>query len=271
MVSPLLVYVLRVAFPALFHQGIGAASSTIVSRLIESLLVPLIRSFGLASQAHIVHHIDAASAKKTSKGRSKVHDKVPQTSSQTLIPDARMDTLIFLTEALNALESISPTHSGYTAGIRERIALEAVRALESLYSTQTTIGVDRAVHSSAVQEEASRGLESSQEPHPPRQRTALNRKERLEALARKDATWYLCYILNSCARKSAAKDGLGAVLSGSLLDGAATLVKMCISMDCEGVVRVQRRSVMDVVCRNMVLAACENIIGAPQENPEDVI
>jgi hypothetical protein len=61
------------------------------------------------------------------------------------------------------------------------------------------------------------------------------------------------------------------MLSGSLLDGAAILVKMCISMDCEGVVQVQRRSVMDVVCRNMVLTACENIIGAPQENPEDVI
>ncbi|OAX33193.1 hypothetical protein K503DRAFT_775876 [Rhizopogon vinicolor AM-OR11-026] len=267
MVSPLLVYVLRVAFPALFRQGISTDSNTAISRLIDSLLVPLVQSFALASQAHIVHHIDAASAKKMSKGRTKANDKLPQTSGQTLIPDARMDILTLLTEALNALDSISPTYTKFTAGIRERIALEAIRALESLYSARTTLIADGTVDSSAVQEEASRSLESSQESCPPRRRAALSKKERLKALTRKDATWYLCHILNSCASKGVAKDGLGSMLSGALLDGAARLVKMCISMDCNSVVRVQRRSAMGVVCRNMVLAACENIIGA-QENSE---
>jgi hypothetical protein len=263
MVSPPLVYVLRVAFPALFHQGNSTASGTSISRLIDCLLVPLVRSFTLASRAYIAHHIDAASAKKPSKGRTKVNDKVPQTPSETLIPDARMDILTLLTDALDALDLISPTYNRHTAGIMERIALEAIKELGSLYSERTMVGADGTADNSEVQEEASRGLESLQESHSPRQRTTFSRKERLEALARNDATWYLCHILNSCACRGAAKDRLGSMLSGALLDGAATLVKMCISMDCGGVMRVQRRSTIDEVCRNMILAACEKIIGAP--------
>lgn len=260
MVSPLLVYVLRVAFPALFYQGIRNAISTAVSRLIDSILVPLVRSFALASQAHISHHIDAASSKKTLRGRSKAHDKVSQTLSQRLIPDARADILTLLTEALDALASISPTYSGYTAGIRERVALEAIRALESLYSTLPTVCANGTVDSSVLQEDP-RGMELSQESYPPR--IALSGQERLEALARKDATWYLCHTLNSSASRSATKGGLGSMLSGALLDGAAMLVKICISMDCKSGVRVPRGSGMDVVCRNMVLAACEKIIATP--------
>ncbi|KAG2131695.1 hypothetical protein DEU56DRAFT_813914 [Suillus clintonianus] len=265
MTSPLMVYVLRVAFPALFHQGISSSSSTAVSSLIDTLFVPLVRSFTLVSRAYIMHHLDVSSAKKKSKSRNKGNEKVPKTPSQTLVSDARMDILALLGEALNALDSIVPHYSGYTAGIRERIALESIRALELLYPT---VSADGSVDSSVTQDEASRGPESSQASLPHRRRTVLSRQARLEVLARKDATWYLCHILNSCASRGGAKDGLDSMLNGALLDGAAKVVKTCISMDCDGVTRAGRRCVMDVVCRNMVLAACEKIVGAPpQENP----
>ena len=269
MVSPFLMYVLRVAFPALFHQGISSGSSTAISCLIDFILVPLVRSFALTSNAYTTHYIDAASAKKTLRGRSKAQDKVPRSPNQ-IASDVRIGILTLLTDALDALRSISSAYSGYTAGISERIALEAIRALEALYSTVTTVGPNETADNSViqVQEEVSHGTESPHRSYPPRQRTALSRQERLAALARKDATWYLCHILNFCASKSTTKDGLGSSLDKALLDGAAMLVKMCISMDCDSTVRVQRGSTVDTVCRNMILAACENIIAAPQENSE---
>ncbi|KAG1740178.1 uncharacterized protein EDB91DRAFT_1248497 [Suillus paluster] len=268
MASPLMVYVIRVAFPGLLYQGVITANNAVVSRLIDSLFVPLVRSFALTSQTHIMRHLHTISAKKTSKSRNKANEKVPKTASQSLFPDTRMDLLTLLGEALNALDSISPRYSGYTSGIRERIALESIRALESLYSTHTRVGVDGTMDNNADQEEGSRDPESSQTSHPHRQRTAISRKDRLEAVARKDATWYLCHILNSCSSKGGAKDGLGSILSGALLDGATRLVKVCVLMDCDGIARVGGKCVMDMICRNMVLAACEKIIGAaPQENP----
>jgi hypothetical protein len=267
MASPLLVYVLRVALPALFHQDISNSSSIVVSRLIGDLFVPVVRSFILISRAYFTHHLDAGLAKKTSKSR-KAHEKVLKPPSQTLVPDSRMDLLALLGEALNSLDPISTRYSVYTAGIGERMALESIRALESLYSTGTNVGVDGTMDSNATLEETSCDPESSQVSHPHRQRTVFSRKDRLEALARKDATWYLCHILNSCVSTGGPKDGPGSMLNGALLDGAAQNVKMCISMDCDGVARVGRRCVMDVMCRNMVLAACEKIISSvPQENP----
>ncbi|KAG1866045.1 hypothetical protein F4604DRAFT_1928359 [Suillus subluteus] len=267
MASPLLVYVLRVALPALFYQNISNSSSIAVSRLIDTLFVPVVCSFTLVSRTYVMHHLDASLAKKTSKSR-KGNENVPKRSSQTLVPDVRVDLLTLLDEALSTLDSISPRYSGYTAGIRERIALESIRALESLYSTGTTVGANGTKNSNTTPEEASRGPESSQASHSHRRRTVLNRKDRLEALARKDATWYLCHILNSSVSTGGPKDGLGSMLNGALLDGAARIVKMCISMDCDGVARVGTSCAMDVMCRNMVLAACEKIISAlPQENP----
>lgn len=268
MASPLLVYVLRVALPALFHQDISNASSIAVSRLVGVLFVPVVRSFALVSPAYIMHHLDANLAKKTSKSRKR-HEKVPKPPSQSLarIPDARMDLLTLLGEALNSLDSISTSYSGHTAGIKERIALESIRALESLYSTGTTVSVDGTTDSNTTLEETSCNPESSQASHPHRQRTMLSRKDRLEVLARKDATWYLFHILNSCVSTDGPKEVPRSMLNGALLDGAARIVKMCISMDCDGVARVGRRCVMDVMCRNMVLAVCEKIISSvPQEN-----
>jgi hypothetical protein len=268
MASPLLVYVLRVALPALFHQDISNASSIAVSRLVGVLFVPVVRSFALVSPAYIMHHLDANLAKKTSKSR-KGHEKVPKPPSQSLarIPDARMDLLTLLGEALNSLDSISTSYSVHTAGIKERIALESIRALESLYSTGTTVSVDGTMDSNTTLEETSCNPESSQASHPHRHRTMLSRKDRLEVLARKDATWYLFHILNSCVSTNGPKEVPRSMLNGALLDGAARIVKMCISMDCDGVARVGRRCVMDVMCRNMVLAACEKIISSvPQEN-----
>jgi hypothetical protein len=267
MASPLLVYVLRVALPALFYQDISNFSSTAVSRLIDTLFVPVVCSFTFVSHASVMHHLDASLVKKTSKSR-KGNEKVPKPPSQTLVPDARMDLLTLLDKALNTLDSISPSYSGHTAGIKERIALEAIRVLESLYSAGTIVSADGTIDRNATLEEASRGPQSSQVSHPYRRRTVLSRKDRLEALARKDATWYLCHILNSCVSKGGPKDGLGSILNGALLDGAARIVKMCISMDCDGVTRIGRRCVMDVMCRNMTLATCEKIISAiPQEKP----
>ncbi|KAG2034174.1 hypothetical protein BDR03DRAFT_901609 [Suillus americanus] len=266
MASPLLVYVLRVALPALFSQGISNSSSIVVSRLIDTLFVPVVCSFTLMSRAYVMHHLDASLAKKTSKSR-KGNEKVQRYPGQTLVPDARMDLLTLLDEALNTLDSISPCNSGYTAGIRERIALESIRVLESLYSTGITVSANGTMDN-ATPEDASRGPESSQASHSHSRRTVLSRKNRLEALARKDAAWYLCHILNSCVSTGRPKDGVGFMLNGALLDGAARIVKMCISMDCDVVARVGTSCVMDVMCRNMVLAACEKIISAlPQENP----
>ncbi|KAG2127922.1 uncharacterized protein EDB93DRAFT_1340911 [Suillus bovinus] len=263
MASPLLVYVLRVALPALFHQDTSNSSSTAVSRLVDTLFVPIVCSFTPVSRAYIMHHLDASLAKKSSKGR-KGSEKVPKPPSQTIVPDPRTDLLTLLGEALNTLDSISPRHSGYTAGIRERIALESIRALDSLLSTATTDGT---IGSNVTPEEASRGPESSQASNLHKRRTVLGRKDRLEALVRKDATWYLCHILHSCVSTSEPKDGPGSMFNGALFDGAARIVKMCISMDCDGVAQVGRRCAMDVMCRNMVLAACEETISAlPQEN-----
>ncbi|KAG2078371.1 hypothetical protein BDR04DRAFT_304460 [Suillus decipiens] len=242
------------------------SSSIAVSRLIDTLFVTIVCSFTLLSKAYVVHHLDTNLAKRTPKSR-KENEKVPKSSSQTLVPDARMDLLTLLDEALNTLDSISPHYSGYTAGIRERIALESIRALELLYSTGTTIGADGTIDSNATPEEAFRGPESSQASRPYRRRTVLSRKDRLEVLARKDATWYLCHIINSCVSTGGPKDRLGSMLDGALLDGAARIVKICISMDCDGVGRVGRSYVMDVMCRNMILAACEKLISTiPQEN-----
>jgi hypothetical protein len=267
MASPILAYVLRVALPALFYQDISNSNSIAISRLIETLFVPVVCSFTFVSRACVMYHLDASLAKKTSKSR-KGNEKVPKPPSQTLVPDARMDLLTFLDEALNTLDSILPSYSGYTAGIRERIALESIRALESLYSAGTIVSSDRTMDSNATPEEASHGPESSQVSHPYRRRTLLSRKDRIDGLARKDATWYLCHILNSCVSTGRPKGGLGSMLDGALLDGAARIVKMCISMDCDGATRVGRRCAMDVMCRNMILAACEKIISAlPQEDP----
>ncbi|KIK45676.1 hypothetical protein CY34DRAFT_501591 [Suillus luteus UH-Slu-Lm8-n1] len=261
MASPLLVFVLRIALPALFHQGISNSSSVAVSRLVGVLFVPVVRSFTLVSRAYIMHYLDANLAKKTSKSR-KGHEKVPKPPSQALvqIPDARMDLLTLLGEALNSLDSISTSYSVYTAGIKERVALESIWALESLYSTGTTVSVDGTMDSNTTLEEASAS-------HPHKQRTMLSRKDRLEALARKDTTWYLFHILESCVSTGGPKEVPRSMLNGALLDGAARIVKMCISMDRDGVARVGRRCVMDVMCRNMVLATCEKIISSvPQEN-----
>ncbi|KAG2363537.1 hypothetical protein BDR07DRAFT_1608739 [Suillus spraguei] len=265
--SPLLVYVLRVALPALFYQDNSNSSSIAVSRLIDTLFITIVCSFTLLSEAYVVHHLDTNLAKRTSKSRKET-EKVPKSPSQTLVPDARMDLLTLLDEALNLLDSISPLYSGYIAGIKERIALESLRALELLYSTGTTINADGTMDGNATPEEAFRGPESLQALRPYKRRTVLSRKDRLEVLARKDATWYLCHILNSCVNTGGPKDRLGSMLHGPLLDGAASILKMCISMDYDGVARVRRSYVMDVMCRNMVLAACEKIISTlPQENP----
>ncbi|KAG2126887.1 uncharacterized protein EDB93DRAFT_1332763 [Suillus bovinus] len=262
MASPLLVHLLRVALPALFHQDISNSSSTAVSRLVDTLFVPIVCSFTPVSRAYIMHHLDASLVKKSSKGR-KGSEKVSKPPSQTLVPDPRMDLLTLLGEALNTLDSISPRHSGYTDGIRERIALESIRALESLLSTTTTDGT---IGSNATSEEASCGPESSQASNLHKRRTVLDRKDRLESLVRKDATWYLCHILNSCVSTGGPKDGLVSMLNGALFDGAARIMKMCISMDCDGVAQVGRRCAIDVMCRNMVLAACEKTVSAiPQE------
>lgn len=265
MASPLLVYILRVALPALFGHDTSNSSSIAVSRLIGTLFVPIVYSFSLVSRAYIMHHLDESLAKKTSKIR-KGNEKVPKPPSQTLVPDPRADLLTLLSEAMNTLDSISPRYFEYTAGIRERIALESIRTLESLYPVRTTEGT---TGSNATPNEASRGPESLQAPNPHRRRTLLGRQDRLEALARKDATWYLCHILNSCMSTGGPKDGVGIILNGALLEAAVRMGKMCISMDCDDVAQVGRRCIMDVVCRNMILAACEKVISAlPQENLE---
>ncbi|KAG1894919.1 uncharacterized protein F5891DRAFT_1060443 [Suillus fuscotomentosus] len=256
MASPLLVYVLRVALPALFCQDISNSNSIAVSRLIGTIFVPVVCSFSLISRAYIMHHLGASLAKKTSKSR-KGNEKVPKPPSQTPVPDPRADLLTLLSEAMDTLDSISPRYFEYTAGIRERIALESIRALELLYLTRTTEGT---MGSNATPNEASRGPELLQASNPHKRRTVL---------ARKDATWYLCHILNSCVSTGRAKDGLGIILNGALLEAAVRMGKMCISMDCDDVAQVGRRCIMDVVCRNMILAACEKIISAlPQENLE---
>ncbi|KAG2046724.1 hypothetical protein BDR06DRAFT_152476 [Suillus hirtellus] len=265
MASPLLVYVLRVALPALFCQDISNSSSIAVSRLIGTIFVPIVCSFSIVSRVYIMHHLGASLAKKTSRSR-KGNEKVPKPPSQTPVPDPRADLLTLLSESMNTLDSISPRYFEYTSGIRERIALESIRALESLYSTRTTEGT---MGSNATPNEASRAPESLQASNPHRRRTVLGRQDRLEALARKDATWYLCHILNSCASTGRPKDGLAILLNGALLEAAVGMGKMCISMDCDDVAQVGRRCIMDVVCRNMILAACEKIISAlPQENLE---
>ncbi|KAG1763003.1 hypothetical protein EV702DRAFT_1205898 [Suillus placidus] len=73
----------------------------------------------------------------------------------------------------------------------------------------------------ATLEEASCDPESSQASHPHRRRSMFSKKDRLEALARKDETWYPCHILNSCVSTGGPKDGPGSTLNGALLDGAA--------------------------------------------------
>jgi hypothetical protein len=50
MASPLLVHVLRVALPALFHQDISNASIIAVSRFVGVLFVPVVRNFTLVSR-----------------------------------------------------------------------------------------------------------------------------------------------------------------------------------------------------------------------------
>jgi hypothetical protein len=158
-----------------------------------------------------MQHLDANLAKKTSKSR-KGHEKVPKPPIQTLarIPDARMDLLTLLGEALISLDSISTSYSVHTAGIKERIALESIWALESLYSTGTTVSVDVNMDSNTTLEEASCDPESSHASHPHRQRTTLSGEDRLEALARKDATsrWYLFHIINSCVSTGGPKEYL---------------------------------------------------------------
>lgn len=118
---------------------------------------------------------------------------MPKSPSQTLISDVRMDLLTLLDEVLHTLDSILPHYSWYAADIRERMALESIRALKLLYSRGTTVSANGTMHTNATLEEASRDSESSQASHPHRRRNVPSRKERLASLARKDAVTCVTY------------------------------------------------------------------------------
>ncbi|KAG6331426.1 hypothetical protein ID866_7659 [Astraeus odoratus] len=135
--------------------------------------------------------------------------------------DIRTDALSLLativTEINSALGSVIPLSSvestsernlqrvvfGAGIGIRERIALEAIRELEALYGVHCVRGIDNtSVENFSLQqpplmpESANAGPADMKDPEAARQTAEACRADILRTLTTKDGAWYLCSALH---------------------------------------------------------------------------
>ncbi|KAF7986140.1 hypothetical protein HWV62_38502 [Athelia sp. TMB] len=158
------------------NPDITIAVDDILGRLTTLILVPLIHSYGSITRSLVSNVFLSKHAARSGDG---------------MRSDVRSTVCCLLRKALSDLDHLSALATASLvpaiAGVRERLALEAVRELENMYPQGQSGGdVDPSLSSDATtpilpaQNLDSSGLLS----------------DRIAAVARKDITWYMCSLLH---------------------------------------------------------------------------
>lgn len=273
MTSPLLMYLLRIALPTLLRttqcddtkskrqrqriHPVAIASTDahthvdrVLDHLLECLLLPLVRALAplcFARLAHLVTPSPKKPARPVGKGKSKSKDKDKDkdkhASATSVQPqkhtDTRTDAFALIGTSLEALDALP--HLGgcstrsIAVGIRDRLGLEAIRELESLYAAPPPPNASQpelsqqppvppsepppllptptptplpAQPPSPVQPQPRTQQRTGPESRAKRlERLAGTRAERVRALATRDAGWFLASTLNLCVTPPPAVEG----------------------------------------------------------------
>ncbi|TFK47929.1 hypothetical protein OE88DRAFT_578958 [Heliocybe sulcata] len=165
------------------HATLETALDDILGLVLTGILVPAIRTFAILSRVHIKSFCSA--------------HKRPKKELATIV-DIRPDVFCLVDSVLSNLDSLAahpkPSEKliNCLLNLKEGAALQVVRELDRLYP-----GADS-------QAQSINTAGSAQGP---------SRQERIEALARKDALWYLCNVLSLLAD---ADSKIGSPLEGAL-------------------------------------------------------
>ncbi|KAF9228118.1 hypothetical protein BS17DRAFT_321592 [Gyrodon lividus] len=299
MASPFLMYVLRTALPSLvrttpepkhrraLHAGSGYDAHIYVNKvtnhLLESVLLPLLRSFVPVCNTRLAALLTAkkAGARDKGKGKEKHTGKTPSFAPSKLA-DTRTDLLALLGVSLAALDALPSylgpsSNSSIGAGIRSRLGLETIRELEALYAGPSSPSSQLQAPSQSHARSSQPITATQSEKRAKRlERLAGTREERISALAVKDAAWYLASALNLCVSQSAGKnenvaDGMGKqssqLLRDALVDRIGKLVRSVTYLGFEDVEEINSNGdarpqnpeyTVDPVCRSILLAVCEH-------------
>ncbi|KAH7908846.1 hypothetical protein BJ138DRAFT_1115480 [Hygrophoropsis aurantiaca] len=207
-ISPILLYLISTAIPPLliairprplrksnpsYRQKAAEAQlhlDTFLNLIISNILVPLIKSFLVHSQACASSML---SEKNTDKAKS--NSGTGRSTQREDKSDLRVDLLGLLGTVLSKLNYKT---------VKNRIALEAIRELGKVFGEEIPDDppiVPPNLNAATVHSPS----QSSTRPNPDEGRTTASARspaERIETLARKDAAWYLCSILNLCCGRS---------------------------------------------------------------------
>ncbi|KZP05204.1 hypothetical protein FIBSPDRAFT_1054224 [Athelia psychrophila] len=273
--STLVSYLITVTLP-LLTSGVGArrvrsspegpsmidAVDDILGHLTTLILVPLTRSYASITRSLLENVF-------LSKHAAKSEDAVAS--------DVRPTVCCLLRKALSDLDHLCPLAANslvsVIAGVRARVALEAVREIEIMYPHRPSpaVNVDRLRTSDATT------------PIPPSQPDLSGSStDRIAALARKDVTWYMCSLLHwhfsslsisvpaiqAAARQHIQSDVLrGAILTGlsNLCQSTTTARPPCAEMKNACLVengilseRCHRPAPIDEVSQGMIFAVVEH-------------
>ena len=305
----------------------------VLDHLLERVLLALLRALSPLCSARLAPLVPAPLKKDQNKagravGRGKDKDKDKRTGSASIHPpkktDVRTDVFALIGASLEALDAlpplVCPTGPGSSRdragsdniadGIRDRLGLETIRELETLYA----VPPPPPLPSSSLQLPSQQPLATRSEPQPrplstptltppsaqphshsqpqaqaqqraaPESRTkrlerlAGTRAERVQALATRDAGWFLASVLNLCVTPTptlaaGTADNPGGLLREALLDRIGRLVRsvpFCqhssnpsdAALDDRAIAHCNATdtSVIDPVCQNMLLAICERAL-----------
>lgn len=187
-ISTLMSYLLTIVLP-LFTSRLGArrkatsedsmimnAVDEILGRLTTLLLIPVIRSFAPLSKQFFVNVFPSKHA--TGGG-------------DAMAPDVRPDLCCLLKKALSDLDllsSVAPTSLvPVFFGLKERVALEAVREMENMYPERKPATPDNVMDALHAANATTPILASKPD---------ISYTDRVNALSQKDSVWYLCSILH---------------------------------------------------------------------------
>lgn len=170
-VSTLLSYLLTAILPLFISRlkskrNLTSQNPSVVSTMDETLgqltaliFLPIVRSFWPLSQTYTANVFSGEHAAAD--------------SGIVGTPDIRLDLCWLLSKAMSDLDLLGPLAAAHSLrGVRERVALEAVREIERSSRPRTQV-----THASGTQQ------------------TSI-RSDRIDTLARKDALWYSCSILH---------------------------------------------------------------------------
>ncbi|KAI0960910.1 hypothetical protein AcV7_000157 [Taiwanofungus camphoratus] len=166
----LLIATTKRALDALVTQGYPVIDD-IIGHMVTSILIPLIRSFTPLSRIYLSALFSPTRHKKKqarSDGRK-----------DAKVVDIRTEIITLLDQTMSALENLTGTLAiTSNRNVRHLLSLESVREVQRLYSEKGSQdhNVDQEIRSGRVH---------------------MSRKSnRLDALIRKDAVWYLCNVLH---------------------------------------------------------------------------